>query len=389
MLAAVTFGIVGVGRGGRFTDPGTDQAYFYVAGKCLLHGTSPYDPASYAVESKGFDDLRNDAYSYPPQFGSICLVLGALPFLAARIVMLGINIACLLLLIRLCAGPPKVPSDPGVPDPAPESRWLIPAIILGNPFTAHVLWMGQSSLIAIAAVTGGWVFAKRGRTWLGGLLIGLSTVKPQFAILPCLWLLLEGRWKVLLIGVATALILSVPAMIACGPLGAFRQWMGSVSHYSALEANSVGFRHVFSLQNFLAALGLRLPSLAPVGLVAALVLWGFRSRILPSDVLPILLCLSLIFGFAHDYDLTALVLLVPSFWRLLRGRENEALLAVGLMLVLFVPQRLFHASKNDLLLQFRFPVVLVLLGWLLTLTASRTPAAPGSGAVAVGGSTPA
>ncbi|RPH48396.1 MAG: DUF2029 domain-containing protein [Planctomycetota bacterium] len=375
-VGAVAFGIVGVGRSLSFFDPKADMAYFYVAGTCLTHRTSPYDPASFAAANPGIEDMRNDAYFYPPQFGTIAWLLALLPFLAAKILFVVINVVVLLFLIALCARPPKVPTDLGVPDPAPEARWLIPAIILGNPFTAHVLWMGQTSLIAVGALAGGWVYAKRGQVWPGGLLIGLSTIKPQFALFACLWLLLEGRWKVLLIGTATALLLSAPTMIVCGPVGAFTEWLGSASRYHALAANAVGFRHVFSLQNFLAAMGLKLPTLFPVGVAAAAGLWWFRSRLVPSDVLALLVGVSLVFGFSHDYDLSALALLIPAFWTHLRGREKAALLAVGLMLLLFVPQRLFHSLKNDLLLQFRFPVVLGLLGWLLALSLKRTSKGP-------------
>jgi hypothetical protein len=371
ILALLAFGIVGIRRSASFNERGPDLGYFYVAGKCLLHGQSPYDPVSFGTENHGFGDVRNEGYFYPPQFGALCVALAVLPYIGAKIVLLVLNVLFLLLLVRVCAEPPKTPWDPGVPDPAPEARWLIPAIILGNPFTSHVLWMGQTTLIAIASIAGGWVLAHRGRTVPAGLLIGISTIKPQYALIPCLWLLLEGRWKVLLTGVATALILSVPVMIVAGPVGGFVQWTGALGRYDRIEFNAVGFPHLFSAQNFLASMGIPAPSLAPLGVVAAAALWVLRSRVVPADLLAFLVAIPLVSGYSHDYDLAALALVVPVFWRHLRGREGPAILAIVLMLILFIPQRLFEPLGNRLLLQFRYPLVLGLLGWLLALSVAQ------------------
>jgi hypothetical protein len=369
----VAFGIVGVGHRYPFTDRGPDTAYYFLAGKCLLHGRSPYDPAAFALENRGFGDVRNEGFFYPPHFAPLCLFMAVLPYLGAKILLLLINLGFLIVLIRVCAGPPGTPSDPGVPDPAPEARWLIPAIILGNTLTGQVLWMGQTTLIAVAAISAGWVLARRGRSVPAGILIGLSTIKPQLVILPCLWLLLEGRWKALFTGAATTVILAVPMMIVLGPVGAFAGWAEAVGRYDGQVFNTVGFPHLFSAQNFLWAMGITAPSLAPLGLAAMAVLWGLRFRIDSRDVLPLLVGITLVSGRSHDYDLSALALLVPAFWRHLRGREGPAILALGLAAILSIPPCLVEPLRNDLLLQFRYPMVVVLFGWLLALSARGAP----------------
>jgi hypothetical protein len=371
VLALMVFGVVGLRRSFPFTDRGPDTGYFYVAGKCLLHGRSPYDPASFGIENHGYGDLRNEGFFYPPQFGTLCIPLSTLPYLGARMLLVAINLFFLFLLARGCAERPRSPAEPGVPDPAPEARWLIPAFILGNPFTSNVIWMGQTTLISVGALVMGWILAHRGRTVPAGILMGLSTVKPQFALLPCLWLLLEGRWKVLLTGAAAALVLSVPMMIVAGPVGAFTQWLGALGRYDHVEFNAVGFPHLFSAQNFLASMGIHAPSLALLGVAAGAGLWAWRTRIDPADVLAFLVGIPLVSGYTHDYDLSALALLIPCFWRHLRGREGPAIGAVLLMLVLFIPQRLLEPLGSALILQFRYPLVLGLLGWLLALSVVR------------------
>ncbi len=311
--------------------------------------------------------------------------MASLPYLGARTALVALNLLFLLLLVRVCAEPPRTASDPGIAGPAPEARWVIPAILLGNPFTSLVLWMGQTTLMAVAAIAAGWVQARRGRTVPAGILIGLSTVKPQYALLPCLWLLLEGRWKALWIGAATALALSVPVMIVCGPVGAFAQWAEALGRYDHLRANAVGFPALFSAQNFLASMGIHAPSLAPFGAAAAAALWAWRSRVVPADVLAFLVGIPLVSGYSHDYDLSALALLVPAFWRHLRGREGPAILVVVLMLILFIPQSLFEPLGSPFLLQFRYPLVLGLLGWLLALSVGRTAVDPGPRPAVAGG----
>jgi hypothetical protein len=152
---AIAFGIIGIERGdGGFANGQIDMRYLYAAGRCLIERLSPYDQAAFAVCSEPWTDL-GVAYAYPPQTGPLGILLSRVPYWLAQFLMVGINLACVIGLAALCATPTKFKSDLGVS--APEARWLIPALILGNPFTAHVLWLGQTSLIAIATLAGGWV----------------------------------------------------------------------------------------------------------------------------------------------------------------------------------------------------------------------------------------
>jgi hypothetical protein len=376
--SAIAFGIVGLGRAEGFGNGQFDMRILYVAGRCLGQGLSAYDPVSLADCGHEWPDLPFEAYAYPPQMATLEIALSLLSFSWARVLVTAINFACIIGLIVLCAMPPKVETDLGVPGPAPEARWLISALILGNPFTTHVLWMGQTTLIAAATVAGGWVLIRREYVWLGGMLIGIATIKPQISILVVVWLLLERRWKALIIGAAFALMMSLPEVLASGPIGAFADWLSAIGRYQMNHLNFLGFIHLFGLQNFLATIGLSLPSLTAVGLLATMILWWFRRRIPDPDILPLLMGLSLLFNLSHDYDLAALVVLFPAFWRHLRGREFEAIVAAVVMLALFLPQRLFWSPsrptvvlsvgvQDALLVQYRVLIVVGLVIWLLVL----------------------
>lgn len=373
--SAIAFGIVGIGREG-FAHGQFDMHFFYIAGHCLRQGLSPYNSVLFDSCRQGFPDIG--AYFLPPQAAPLSILLSSLPFSWARALIVTVNLVCVIGLAALCALPPKFETDLGVPDPAPEARWLIPALILGNPFTTLVLWLGQTSLIATASLAGGWVWARRGNAWLGGVLIAIGTIKPQIAFLVVLWLVFEQRWKVLTIAAAVSLLMSLPEILVSGPIGAFADWLLAIGRFRLIPYNQLGHMHLFGLQNFLATIGFEVPALVPVGVAAMTVLWWLRKRIEDPDILPLLIGLTLLFGISHDYDLSALALLLPAFWRNLRGRRVEALAAAFLMLALFLPQRLFWAPprptivlsvplEDALLVQYRVLVVLGLVIWLFAL----------------------
>lgn len=365
-FGAIAFGIVGIGRAGGFSNGQFDMSFLYVAGRCLRQGLSPYEPGSFIACSHGVTPApSNEIYAYPPQMGFLSILLSYLPFSWARVLITGINLACIIALAALCGSPPKSETDIGVPDPAPESRWLIPALILGNPFTAHILWMGQTTLIAAACLAGGWVWVRRGHVWLGGLLIGIGTIKPQVAVFVVLWLTFERRWKALTIGAALALLLSSAEILASGPIGAFTGWVSALSMYTKVDVNLIGNRHVFGLQSLLDALGFSVAPLFLVGLAAMTALWWFRKFIADRDILPLLIAFSLLFVYSHDYDLSALAVMLPAFWRHLRGKEVQALVGGVVLVLLFLPVRMF---QNGVFAQSRGLIVLGLVIWLVILT---------------------
>jgi hypothetical protein len=228
--------------------------------------------------------------------------------------------------------------------------------------------MGQSSLIAAAALYSGWIVARRGSWIAGGALIGLSTLKPQLAFLPIVWLLLERRGKELAVGAAAAISAAAPAIRVSGAVGAYRDWMGTLSRVSSCPDSAPGADHLFSLHNVFASLGVLLPSFLPLAVVATAVLWWYRARVLEADVFPLLMGMTMLFGFASDYDLVALAPFVPAYWRHLRNRDGSALGAGLLMLLLFIPQRVFVPSGIPLLIHFRVFIVLFLTAWLLILS---------------------
>jgi hypothetical protein len=92
------------------------------------------------------------------------------------------------------------------------------------------------------------------------------------------------------------------------------------------------------------------PDLFVVGFVATLALWHYRRVFSERDLLGCLIGMALLFGYSHSYDLAALVVLIPVFWRHLRTRAPASLVALGLLFVISFPNSLLVGFDSELLL---------------------------------------
>jgi Glycosyltransferase family 87 len=370
VAALVSFGIVGVERQGS---GGFDMAFLYAAGRTWLNGLNAYvlTQRQASVGSFPFDIY---AFAYPPPVFPLAIALGYFSFATAKLLMLGLNILSAVGLSVYCVRMAEPGPAPGAASRAPEGdayRWVIPAIILGNPFTAHVLWMGQTTLIVAASIAWGCRFAGQGRWLLGGLLLAVSTIKPQFSVFAFLWLAMQRRWPSILTAGALSLAFALGPLLISGPLTTIRSWLGEIKVYQAYPSNTVGFEHSFGLQSMLYHLGIAVPSGVLIALAFATVIFLVRAKILENDILPLLLGVALLLSVAHDYDLILAAPLVPALWRHLRDRGRiPTLSALAIMCVMFLPQRLLKPLDSSALLQFRVLVLLGLIIWLFVLSAN-------------------
>lgn len=372
LLAAVAslllFGIIGIGRDGS---GGFDMAFLYAAGRTWLSGLNAYVLAQRQA-SLGAFPFEIYAFVYPPPVFPLAIALGHFSFSTARLLMLGLNILSAVGLSVYCVrmAEPSAASSTASRSPYGDAyRWIIPAIILGNPFTAHVLWMGQTSLIVAAAIAWGCRFAGQNRWLLGGLLLAVSTIKPQFSLFALLWIAMQRRWWSVLAAGAISLVFALGPLLISGPMTSIRSWLDEIKVYQAHPFNFVGFEHSFGLQSMLFHLGISVPSFVLIALAFALVIFFARAKISEDDVLPLLLGAALLLSVAHDYDLILAAPLVPALWRHLRDRDRrQSVSALVIMCIMFLPQRLLKPFDSSVLLQFRVPVLLGLLVWLFVLS---------------------
>lgn len=363
VVALACFGVLGVGRGNSI--PQSDFDFFYAGGRCWRSGDSPYRRELLQRSIQEIVVLEDAGFPYPPQSASVYVPFAFFPHPIARRLWLLLALASAGVIAWICAGllgqpPSGRPSGPGVP-------LLVAGLILGCPFTAHAAWLGGSCLLAAAFLIASWTCLERGRAVLGGILLGLATFKPQMALLPVLWLILERRWKVLAVGAGTALLMAVPAMVVSGPAGAFVEWLNALS-YSSQRKTLDGYWTQMGLDRFLRSLGLVVPDLLPLAVLSTVALWLIRKRIDPRDVFPLLMGIAFQFIYLHDTDLVTLYPIVPAFARHLRGRPRALGVAGLLAAVVCFPTRYIRSFDFEVPAFLRIPALLGLVVWLLLLS---------------------
>lgn len=366
----IAFGVLGLSRGGP-SQTGRDASFLYLAGLAWLRGLGAYGPAVAGVDDPWLAEAsaRYD-FAYPPQIAPLCLLLAAFSPSHARWAMAAINVASAVALAAFSA---RLARDgdqtSGTAGAAP---WLVFALVLGSFSTAFVTWAGQTTLIVTLGLMAGWYYTRRGQWVIGGLLLAVSTIKPQLSVLAILWLVLERRWLALgTMAAGVSAFAAVPISVG-GPVTLGLEWIEAAQRYAQGPYNTLGSRMIFSLQNVLYLAGLPAPNLLPLALLPFGVLWHHRSRVPDGDVLGFLVGLSLVFGFGHSYDLAGLTPLVPAFWRHVHGRTAPSLLALGLMLVITFPNSVLETFvRAPLVLQARVFALMIALVWLAIMGCAR------------------
>jgi len=258
------------------------------------------------------------------------------------------------------------------------SGWLLPAILIGMPLTAHGLFYGQPSALLAALLMGGWLLAYRGHPWAGGVLLGIATFKPHLLVLPLLWMILDRRWKALVSTGLTVLCLGGYLMILHGPLTTLSGWLGSMELYdTGSGANTLGSIRIWGLPSALASLGVAVPDIKVCLAIVMLGVGGLywlRRRILPDDVLGLLMVayLGLLFGRRHE-----VILLAPLFvglWLHVGHRVAAWPIFMGWVLLLMIPERLLEKTGVPIMMFWPTAWVLIsgaLLFWMSARASAR------------------
>lgn len=146
---------------------------------------------------------------YPPSYLLAMLPFGLLP-LAASYVAFQLVTAALLAAALLFGAERR------------SERWLVAGAALLGPAAAINAGIGQNAFLTAALLVGGFRLVPR-RPVLGGILLGLLTMKPQFWLLVPVALVAAREWRALCWSVAAALGLALAAAGVFGT-GAWRHW---------------------------------------------------------------------------------------------------------------------------------------------------------------------
>ncbi len=360
-LSLICFGIVGIGREGQLN---ADGGVLYAAGRAWLNGLNAYnhDLLTQSVAGiKQIGSLENVAFFYPPQSAVFCMFVGLFDYSVAKFVWLGLNLLSIAAIIFMTV---RTINQHQNNSENQLGAWIMAAVIVGNPFTAHVVWMGQTSLIAFAATMAAWFFSERQKWLLAGICLGLASFKPQMCVLLGFWFLLERNWKPLAVSLITVGVMSIyPMILYGGPVGMLAAWnQGIQDSYNSLIFNTPGFQDKVGMESLLASVGLKLPALKILGVVLTALLWAFRNRINREDVLALLMGISFTFvGYTHVYDYVGLFPILTSLWLYSCNNRQALFGSMALVFILFFPRRIFLAAGLPFLVHWRTIVVLILL----------------------------
>jgi hypothetical protein len=351
---------------------GEDFSHFYVLGKIAAAGDPLllYDaPGQRALLSAVIGGAPETTFVpvYGPQVAVLFQPFAAMDYLPAlalwSIFSVAVHVGCGLWMLRRCPALRRHKADVAV-------------MLVASPALWQLVVHGQTSALALAALTAGWTALRAERPFLSGLAFGVLFYKPQLAVVLCVVLLMTGRWRVVAgMGLAASVQLALAGMVF---------GVGALSGYGAMllrlpEVAALLEPKPYLLHSFRASFGM-VPVIAPYasllalgGSIAAVGLLARRWQAGGDEDLQfaaILVATVLVSPHTSVYDLVILmpgVLIVAD--RLLAGNQRVMAsarfasltsAAIGaVMLLPLVPTVSTYAG---------FQPSVVILTWLLWLT---------------------
>jgi hypothetical protein len=372
VVGLVAFGILGVGRA---SFPFEDSYHMYAAGRCWLAGDNPYHPEIFEaalLEANAPGDDITLVFGYPPVFAPFCMAVALFEYPQANQVMIVLNLVAVALFAWLTI---LLVTQARQVRPASYSAvtpWLLAILVIGNPFTATVLWLGQTSVWAAVLMMGGWycIYHHKQKV-MGGVLLGIALFKPHCVLLPVIWLVFDRQWRAIAVAGVVALVLAAYPMIVSGPIDTVTDWLHAMVVYRRSSGNFWGDQRLLGMPSAMAAAGL--PGIPLQGLLLGAVfvtwmLWRYRQFFCADDMLGILIALQLGFVFGHWYDLILLAPLAAAVWLHVAHRPRAWPYAGALVVLLCFPHRLVVESGVALLVHWRTGVVVLCLVGLLYLS---------------------
>lgn len=178
-----------------------DFSAFYQAAAFADHGRAAAaydDQAMHAAQQAAFPGAAvRLPWNYPPSFQLALAPLGVLPYVAAWVAFSAALYAAYAFLARRLFAPAALP------------------LALLAPGAAVNLLVGQNGLLTTALIGGG-ALLLRTRPILAGVLFGLLTYKPHFAVLAPLVLVAGREWRALASASVTAVALVLVSAAALG-----------------------------------------------------------------------------------------------------------------------------------------------------------------------------
>jgi alpha-1,2-mannosyltransferase len=198
--------------------PLQDWMVFYSAARAFFDGNLPL-----IFDGEGLTAAINQRFAswlplplpphpwvYPPPFLMLTLPFGVPPpWLSAALFVSTGWVACIAV-VRRCAGPGT-------------GRRLLVATLVLCPAVPFNVMTGQNAFFTTALLAGGFGMLPR-FPLAGGALLGVLSVKPQFALMACVALAAARQWRALAAAAACAVLLALASLAVIG-VEAWRAWL--------------------------------------------------------------------------------------------------------------------------------------------------------------------
>jgi hypothetical protein len=341
---------------------GTDWMVFYGAIRSVLDGNAPL-----IFNGDRFTDFLNTTFAdwlskplayrpwaYPPSFLLMLLPFAPLGFFGSYVAFQVVTAALLALALRSSAT-----------TAVPASVLFVIALIC--PASAINAINGQAVFLVAALIVGGFALLER-RPWLGGLVLGLLTFKPQFCILVPIALIAAGQWRALLASGLSALAM----MIASGLVFGWDLWIRwfplIIENLVSPNEKWIEFGRMWGHSVYTCAVLLGAPDrvaswlqlLVTLGAAISVVL-AFRSRLGTREKIAVFLAATVLAApHSGPYDITLLVI-AAAFWLMAQAAPLPlwcwTLAFMIWLLPMLSPPMLFLVGRFVPL----FPVLLIVL----------------------------
>ncbi len=350
-LILYAYGIGGYGRSAYLKENyRIDAKTFYLAGQVWLKGADPYDKSKRPVLVDGLtDDQYLNPFPYPPSSASFVMLLASLNLDLALLVYDGLSLFGLLAIIfvslkllETARGRDGVFLD--------LRKILLICLIIANIPVASVFWLGQTSIMITACLFVSYYFYCERKDVACGILLALALVKPQLSYPFLLWLILEGRGKILLAGGVMTLALFLVPFYLNGIWPTLTGWFGGVMYYWTHPITQIGSGITLSaIQRLISVAGFG-NSATFISIFASLIPIALIARAAPAipriALLGMLSAIGLLLGRANHYDLALALTILPFFVARIGPYDYKRL---GLLVIVFV---LFNLPRQELLLTF-------------------------------------
>ncbi len=219
--------------------PGGDWTVFYGAVRAFFNGN-----LGLIFDGDRFTAYLNSTFSwwlpnpipfrpwvYPPSYLLVLLPFGGLPFVASYLTFQFVSAA-------LLAGALCFAADRSTP------KALIACFALASPAASFNIVGGQNAFLIAALLIAG-LRSLRRRPLVGGALLGVLTLKPQFWILVPVMLIAAREWKALISSVAAAAVL-VGISAAVFGFDAWQRWLDfAIGSFAAADAKWVEYGRIW------------------------------------------------------------------------------------------------------------------------------------------------